>query len=206
MPLKMINKLQLKSSIKKPIKRKRSTAQYLIAADGANSSLRKLFNIEMEGIDNLGEFCNIYCEMNLDKYVKHRPSVGFMFTRPDLRGTFILSKDGHKKWLIGVRIDPNRNLTKESFTDDFCIDYVIALFATEKPGTHARFVLMTGELNHTFSTQAMARTFEYFERHFPGRNTYQKFPGYGHMDVWVGKNAHKDVFPFIVDELNRPDE
>ncbi len=81
-----------------------------------------------------------------------------------------------------------------------------ALFATEKPGTHARFVLMTGELNHTFSTQAMARTFEYFERHFPGRNTYQKFPGYGHMDVWVGKNAHKDVFPFIVDELNRPDE
>jgi pimeloyl-ACP methyl ester carboxylesterase len=81
-----------------------------------------------------------------------------------------------------------------------------ALLATEKPDTRARFVLMTGELNHTFSTQAMARTFEYFERHFPGRNTYQKFPGYGHMDVWVGKNAHKDVFPFIIDELNRPDE
>jgi putative polyketide hydroxylase len=100
------------------------TAQYLIAADGANSSLRKLFNIEMEGIENLGEFCNIYCEMNLDKYVEHRPSAGFFFTRPNLRGTFILSKGGYKQWLIGVRIGSNPNLTKESFTDEFCVDYV----------------------------------------------------------------------------------
>ena len=100
------------------------TAPYLIAADGANSSLRKLFNIEMEGLDNLGVFCNIYCEMNLDKYVNHRASVGFMFTRPDLQGTFVLAKDGHKKWLIGVRIDSNPTLTKASFTDDFCIEFV----------------------------------------------------------------------------------
>lgn len=105
-------------------KKEMLSALYLIAADGANSSLRKLFNIEMEGVDNLGVFCNIYCEMNLDKYVKHRPSVGFMFTRPDLRGTFILSKDCQRKWLIGVRIGANPNLTQESFTDDFCVEYV----------------------------------------------------------------------------------
>ena len=99
------------------------TAQYLIAADGAHSSLRNLFNIEMEGVDNLGVFCNIYCEMNIDKYVKHRPSAGFMFTRPDLRGTFILSKNCQKKWLIGIRLE-SRNLTKESFTDEFCVDFI----------------------------------------------------------------------------------
>lgn len=79
----------------------------LIAADGASSTLRARFNIEMEGEDNLGEFCNIYCEMNLDKYVKHRPSAGFMFVRPDLRGAFMLSKDCQRKWLVGVRIDTN---------------------------------------------------------------------------------------------------
>ncbi len=101
------------------------TAQYLIAADGANSPLRKLFDIEMEGEDNLGEFCNIYCEMNLDKYVEHRPSAGFMFTRPDVRGTFFLSKSDGKKWLVGVRLAANRNLTKERFSDnDSCVDYV----------------------------------------------------------------------------------
>lgn len=100
-------------------------AQYLIAADGANSSLRELFNIEMEGADNLGVFCNIYCEMNLDKYVEHRPSAGFMFTRPDVRGTFLLSKTGLRKWLVGVRIGSNPHLTKELFSDDdFCVNYV----------------------------------------------------------------------------------
>lgn len=100
------------------------TAPYLIAADGSYSSVRKIFNIEMEGIDNLGVFCNIYCEMNLDKYVAHRPSAGFMFTRPDVRGTAILSKEDQRRWLVGVRIGSNPNLTKESFTDEFCIEYV----------------------------------------------------------------------------------
>lgn len=100
------------------------TAQYLIAADGANSSLRNLFNIQMEGTDNLGLFCNIYCEMNLSKYVEHRPSAAFMFTRPDVRGTFLMSKKGQRKWLMGVRLGSNPDLTKESFTDEFCVDYV----------------------------------------------------------------------------------
>lgn len=112
------------------------SAPYLIAADGANSSLRELFNIEMEGIDNLGIFCNIYCEMDLDKYVEHRPSAGFMFTRPDVRGTFVLSKKGHKKWLIGVRIGSNPNLIKESFTDDFCMEYVKKVINDPKVEVH----------------------------------------------------------------------
>lgn len=100
------------------------SAQYLIAADGANSFLRRLFNVEMEGRDNLGTFCNIYCEMNLDKYVQHRPSAGFMFTRPDIRGTFILAKKDQRKWLVGVRVSSHPHLTKESFTDEFCLAYV----------------------------------------------------------------------------------
>ncbi|MCH9703279.1 MAG: FAD-dependent monooxygenase, partial [Chlamydiae bacterium] len=93
-------------------------AHYLIAADGASSSLRELFDVEMEGVDHLGVFCNIYCKMNLDKYVEHRPSAGFMFTRSDVLGTFVLSKKGHRKWLVGVRIDSNPDVSKESFTDD----------------------------------------------------------------------------------------
>lgn len=109
---------------KKTNQKETLTGKYLIAADGANSPLREIFNVQMEGIENLGAFCNIYCEMDLDKYVADRPSVGFMFTRPDLRGTFILAKDGQRKWLVGVRLDPDRNITKEIFTDEFCVDYV----------------------------------------------------------------------------------
>lgn len=114
------------------------TADYLIAADGANSPLRKIFNVEMEGEEDLGSFCNIYCEMNLDEYVKDRKSASFMFTRPDLRGTFILSKDCQKKWLVGVRLDPNRNLTKDVFTDDFCLEFVKKLI--NDPSVEVRFI------------------------------------------------------------------
>ena len=120
----MMNQVTVEILNKNTNQKETLSSQYLIAADGANSSLRKLFNVEMEGMNNLGVFCNIYCEMNLDKYVEHRPSAGFMFTRPDVRGTFLLSKKGYKKWLVGVRIGSNPNLTKESFTDDFCVDYV----------------------------------------------------------------------------------
>ncbi len=99
-------------------------SHYLIAADGAKSPLRELFGVEMEGADHLGVFCNIYCEMDLDQYVEHRPSAGFMFTRRDVLGTFVLSKKGYRNWLVGVRIDSNPDLKKEMFTDDFCVEFV----------------------------------------------------------------------------------
>jgi len=47
-----------------------------------------------------------------------------MFTRPDILGTFILAKQCHRKWLVGLRLDPCRGLTEEIFTDEYCIEYV----------------------------------------------------------------------------------
>ena len=73
------------------------TAQYLIAADGANSSLRKLFNIEMEGVDNLGVFCNIYCEMNLDKYVETSTKRRFYVYQARCARDFYFIKKGSQK-------------------------------------------------------------------------------------------------------------
>ncbi|WP_133139169.1 FAD-dependent monooxygenase [Legionella genomosp. 1] len=99
-------------------------SEYMVAADGANSSTRPLLGIDMQGKDNLGEFCNIYCEMDLSKYLNDRPSVGFMFTRKDIMGTSLLSKDGSKRWLVGVRYDHIPELTRESFTDQFCIELI----------------------------------------------------------------------------------
>jgi hypothetical protein len=32
----------------------------------------------------------------------------------------------------------------------------------------------------------------------------QVLPGYGHLDVFIGKNAANDVFPIILEELDRP--
>jgi hypothetical protein len=78
------------------------------------------------------------------------------------------------------------------------------LFTAKAPRTDARFVFMTGDRNQTFLPIGMGRTFEYFERHAPGRHTFQKFAGYGHLDVFLGESSHRDVFPFILDELSKP--
>ena len=78
------------------------------------------------------------------------------------------------------------------------------LFTAEAPQTDARFVFMTGDRNQTFLPIGMGRTFEYFERHQPGKHTFQKFAEYGHLDVFIGEHNNRDVNPFIIDELSKP--
>ncbi len=77
------------------------------------------------------------------------------------------------------------------------------LFTAEAPQTDARFVFMTGDRNQTFLPSGMGRTFEFFERHAPGKHTFQKFADYGHLDVFIGADANRDVSPFIIDELSK---
>ncbi|WP_419421063.1 FAD-dependent monooxygenase [Legionella sp. D16C41] len=104
---------------------------YLVAADGASSPARKLLNIGMLGRENLGEFCNIYCEMDLAKYMQDRPSIGYIFTREDIMGTILLSKDGARKWLVGIRYDVRPDLSRESFTDAFCLQEIKKIIQDE---------------------------------------------------------------------------
>jgi len=72
------------------------------------------------------------------------------------------------------------------------------------PETDARFSFVTGGLNNCFVPESQQRTFDFFERHAPGRHSLHIVPGYGHLDVFVGKRADKDWFPLIVDELDKP--
>jgi hypothetical protein len=71
------------------------------------------------------------------------------------------------------------------------------------PQTDARFSFISGEMNNCFLPESQRRTHEWFERHAPGRHTAHYFPGYGHLDVFMGDRAHRDVFPTIVSELEK---
>jgi len=76
-----------------------------------------------------------------------------------------------------------------------------ARFADEPPLTDARIVLIAGEKNLCFTPESQQLTFEYLERH--GRSTYglHIIPRYGHLDIFMGKDAARDVFPTILDAL-----
>ena len=76
-------------------------------------------------------------------------------------------------------------------------------FVEQRPKTDARFSFITGGANNCFLPVSQRRTHEWFEGFQPGRHSLHIVPGYGHLDVFVGKRAHKDYFPFIVGELDK---
>lgn len=93
-------------------------AQYLIAADGAHSRVRKQLDIKMDGNDNLGTFCSVYCEFDILKWTKHRPSFGYFFANPKFQGKYLVTVDGVKKWIAVLAMNKSEN--KEQYTDSYC--------------------------------------------------------------------------------------
>jgi putative polyketide hydroxylase len=98
-------------------------AQYLIAADGAHSLIRKQLGITMNGPDNLGQSCSVYCEMDISAWTKHRPCAGFLFADPKLvHRPYLATVDGINRWLVGLRF--NKDNTRDDFSDDYCINEI----------------------------------------------------------------------------------
>lgn len=76
-------------------------------------------------------------------------------------------------------------------------------FVAQPPQTDARFAFLSGARNVCFTPEGQQRTFEFFEEHDPGRHSIRILPGYGHLDVFMGHRAARDVFPLIREELDR---
>jgi hypothetical protein len=73
----------------------------------------------------------------------------------------------------------------------------------QAPQTDARLVLLAGDQNRCFLAESQRRTFEFLESHRPGRDRLHVLPGYGHLDVFLGRNAAADTYPLILEELAR---
>ncbi|MCC5938178.1 MAG: esterase [Lunatimonas sp.] len=71
------------------------------------------------------------------------------------------------------------------------------------PQTEARIVLFAGEKNKCFLAESQKRTFEYLDKLNPGFHQLYLLDEYSHLDVFFGKNAHIDVFPKMIAELDK---
>ncbi|MFI0901270.1 alpha/beta fold hydrolase [Streptomyces sp. NPDC020983] len=75
-------------------------------------------------------------------------------------------------------------------------------FATADPRTDARCVFLTGTANACFAPESQLRSHEHFTARRPREaHTLHLVEGYGHQDVFIGRNAARDVFPLVVAEL-----
>jgi hypothetical protein len=77
-----------------------------------------------------------------------------------------------------------------------------AEFGVAPPLTGARMAFFAGELNRCFLPESQVRTHRYFDACRPGYHTLHVIPGYAHLDVFMGKDAARDVFPIMLRELN----
>ncbi len=77
-------------------------------------------------------------------------------------------------------------------------------FAAAAPKTNARFAFIAGERNDCFKWQSQQASFDWFDHHRPNTHALHVLPGYGHLDVFVGQHAARDVFPLLLAELNKP--
>ncbi len=76
-------------------------------------------------------------------------------------------------------------------------------FVAQPPRTNARFAFFAGRENRCFLPESQVETFRWFDHNQPGRHAMHELDGYSHLDVFMGKNASRDVFPLMIDELER---
>jgi alpha/beta hydrolase fold len=74
-------------------------------------------------------------------------------------------------------------------------------FVAHAPKTDARFALIAGQLNECFLPEGQRRTAEFLNAHGTRRHSLHVVPGYGHLDIFIGKNAVHDVYPIIARAL-----
>jgi len=75
-------------------------------------------------------------------------------------------------------------------------------YAIGLPQTNARIAFFAGELNKCFKAESQKMSYRHFNRLRPHYHKLHVYPGYSHLDIFFGKNAHRDVFPAMIRELN----
>ena len=65
---------------------------------------------------------------------------------------------------------------------------------------------LTGEHNRMFIPRGLKRTYDHVRAaNGPERYTHHVFKDYAHLDMWLGENAERDIFPTALAELERQD-
>jgi 2-polyprenyl-6-methoxyphenol hydroxylase-like FAD-dependent oxidoreductase len=96
-------------------------AQYLIAADGARSRVRRALGIPLHGVHEIYRSVNVLLNADLRPWVKDRPAAIYIVQREGLRCTF-LTINAVNRW--GFLINLPVNASFEPYTPERCAEVV----------------------------------------------------------------------------------
>ncbi|WP_433731694.1 FAD-dependent oxidoreductase [Nocardia sp. CA-129566] len=101
-------------------------ADYLVAADGVHSGVRKALGIGTNGPGALGNpKMNILFHADLRPYTQGRQFVACDITNSNAPG-ILMTIDGAKEWVFHSDYDPERGESAEDFTIDRCVELIRA--------------------------------------------------------------------------------
>lgn len=95
-------------------------SDYLIAADGAKSSIRKHAGIPTTGRGNIGgHYINIYFEADLSDLIQGDAFIFSMILHPEVSGA-LLPVNNSDRWIYHVAYNPLKGETSEDFSEERC--------------------------------------------------------------------------------------
>lgn len=72
------------------------------------------------------------------------------------------------------------------------------------PKTEARFVFISGLSNQCFLPESQQLTYQWMQQHSSRKDHFFRlFPTYGHLDMFVGQQANREIFPTIIEQLEK---
>jgi 2-polyprenyl-6-methoxyphenol hydroxylase-like FAD-dependent oxidoreductase len=105
-------------------------AEYLIAADGADSPVRKQLGVPLIGPQGLGHFVNVYFYGDLDPWTAERPAILYWVAHPGAQGVF-QPLDARGRWLCQIAYDGKAE-TWEGYTPERCVEWIRTAIGDEK--------------------------------------------------------------------------
>jgi putative polyketide hydroxylase len=96
-------------------------AEYVIAADGANSSIRTRLNVPTTGCGSMGHALNILFHADLKSFVHQREFSICLIHRPEVCGLFT-SINNNDRWVFHLSYDPTKGEQASDFTPSKCIE------------------------------------------------------------------------------------
>jgi putative polyketide hydroxylase len=100
-------------------------ADYLVAADGHRSVIRKRLGIGQVGPGTLGHTISLVFRADLSAALRERP-IGIGHFSAPCPGTVLLPHDGANSWVFSVPYHPERGETADSLDEDRCAALVRA--------------------------------------------------------------------------------
>jgi 2-polyprenyl-6-methoxyphenol hydroxylase-like FAD-dependent oxidoreductase len=94
-------------------------ADYLIAADGAGSPIRKRLGVKTSGRGTMGHLLNILFHADLKELVRQREFSLCIINHPEVSGLFT-AINNDDRWVFHLYYDPSKGEKSEDFTPERC--------------------------------------------------------------------------------------